>query len=267
MDESFEKKLVSGYYQRIVFITGAGISTNAGIPDFRSSGGSFEKYGMEMFNYDNYMKKPGDCLKFFAEFESIGKTLKESYPHLLMKKLADKGLVEKIYTQNIDSLETTKNIDKKLVKFVHGKWPVHITQKRTMVCTGKSTKKCAGKFKYTGPIPKEWFTDAPKCNYCGSLLKPDVVFYGERVHCNISKNQVKTLKADLVIVMGTSLLVHPVAELPFLLSAPKIWIGLSDPPQMAQTSTGDYKDYKWVKVIKKDLSEYCKELLDLISKK
>jgi len=196
--------------KHIVVMAGAGISTSAGIPDFRTPGSGL---------YDNLQKynlpNPTSVfdIRFFRENpKPFFELAKELFPgsfqpttsHFFIKLLHDKGLLQRHYTQNIDTLERVAGVpDEKLVE-AHGAF--HVGH-----CINES---CRAEYS------QAWMKDlifkdvTPTCDKCDSFVKPDIVFFGENLperFFRLAQEDFK--KCDLLIIMGTSLVVHPFASL------------------------------------------------------
>lgn len=195
--------------RRIVVLTGAGISTLSGIPDFRSEGGVYsEKFGSlsveSLLDIDFFLSHPEEFYAWACNGWYSDKEYKPNIVHEALVLMEKKGkLSDGIFTQNIDSLHTYAGSRK--VYELHGTL-------RTSSCISCHRK-------YTFAETRERLRDNayPKCDYCHSLLKPDIVFYGENLDESILDRAYRSFEeADLCIVLGTSLVVNPVATLPWL---------------------------------------------------
>uniref|UniRef100_A0A8C8DZ39 NAD-dependent protein deacetylase n=1 Tax=Oryzias sinensis TaxID=183150 RepID=A0A8C8DZ39_9TELE len=196
-----------GRSKNVVVVAGAGISTASGIPDFRTPGtglySNLEKYNVPypeaIFNIDYFSDNP-------QPFFSLAKVLypgshRPNYIHYFIRVLHHKGLLLRMYTQNIDGLEKLCGIpDDKLVE-AHGSF---------------ATASCH--LCYT-PYPAEEARYAimhdrvPTCSFCTATVKPDVVFFGEDLPRKYFLHRKDFPKADLLIIMGTSLKIEPFASL------------------------------------------------------
>lgn len=184
---------------RIVAFTGAGVSTESGIPDFRSVDGlyhqKFEYPPETIISHSFYLEDPEYFFRFYRE-----KMLPLGFePNITHKKLAQweaEGKLEAVVTQNIDGLHQKAGSRK--VFELHGS-----------VLRNYCTR--CGKF-----YPAEFIRDSqgiPRCT-CGGIVKPDVVLYEEGLDQNVIAKSVGALRrADLLIVAGTSLTVYPAAGL------------------------------------------------------
>ncbi|KAI1126154.1 DHS-like NAD/FAD-binding domain-containing protein [Nemania abortiva] len=202
----------SGKAKRIVIMTGAGISTAAGIPDFRSP-----KTGL----YHNLarLNLPHPEAVFEIDFfrdnpQPFYVLAKELYPgnfhptisHAFVALLAKKKLLRMLFTQNIDCLERAAGVPPELIVEAHGSF----ASQRCIDCKTPFPDAEMRKSVESG-TPPICVTDG-----CGGLVKPDIVFFGEQLPNTFFSNATVPQEADLVIVVGTSLMVHPFAGLPRL---------------------------------------------------
>uniref|UniRef100_A0A8C6SJ89 NAD-dependent protein deacetylase n=1 Tax=Neogobius melanostomus TaxID=47308 RepID=A0A8C6SJ89_9GOBI len=195
-----------GRCKNIVVVAGAGISTASGIPDFRTPGtglyANLEKYNLpfpeSIFNIDYFSNDP---LPFFSLAKSLYPgSHRPNYIHYFIRMLHHKGLLLRVYTQNIDGLEKLCGIPEDKLVEAHGSF---------------ATASCH--LCYT-PYPADEAKDAimndkiPTCSFCAATVKPDVVFFGEDLPQKYFLNTQDFPKADLLLIMGTSLQVN---QLPF----------------------------------------------------
>jgi NAD-dependent SIR2 family protein deacetylase len=200
----------NNFFKKIIFMVGAGISTTAGIPDFRSKTGLFkqlqEKYNMqspeEFFEISTFLENPN----FFYEFCKIFdlSKIKPTLTHKFISFLTKKNIVKYIFTQNIDGLELKAKINTEKIIFAHGTFSKgHCPQCKREIDI-EEINKCIneGKIKY--------------CDICNGPCKPKIVFYGEPLPEEFFQKGNDCFDADLIIIMGTSLQVHPFASLPIV---------------------------------------------------
>ncbi|MGB3907354.1 MAG: NAD-dependent protein deacylase [Methanomethylovorans sp.] len=186
-----------------VFLSGAGISTLSGIPDFRGSKGIYKQFDVDKIFDIHYFRK--DPAYFYIHGREFIYNLEEREPniiHKMLAKLEDEGIVKSIITQNIDMLH--QKAGSKRVIEIHGSPANH-------VCLH-----CNKKFPYELISPIVHGPQVvPKCDGCGGLVKPDIIFFGEMLDQNILSQAIsESLKADLMVVIGSSLVVQPAASLP-----------------------------------------------------
>jgi NAD-dependent protein deacetylase/lipoamidase len=187
-----------------VVLTGAGISVPSGIPDFRSPGtGLWENVDpMEVAHIDAWRRDPGRFWSFYSQrFVSlVDKQPNEA--HLAVAELERRGLVRAVITQNIDRLHRLAGTER-LIE-VHGS----IDQSVCLDCGGKVPIDRVIELLAAGD-------GAPLCEACLAPLKPDVVLFGELLpERALAEAQALALDADLMICVGSSLEVYPVAGLP-----------------------------------------------------
>jgi len=187
-----------------VILTGAGISTESGIPDFRGERGIWEKYKPEIYgNIQSFLKDPS---KFWEMAEEIAPTLFNAEPnlgHFAIATLEKMNIVKAIITQNVDELH--QKAGSIIVYEVHG----NINRFTCLGCRASYNKEqLLRKIKKKKDLP-------PVCDYCAAPLKPSVVLFGENLP-NFEKYMSIDLakKADVMLIAGSSLEVAPVCNLP-----------------------------------------------------
>lgn len=203
MDEKIEKlQQMVDESSRIVFFGGAGVSTESGIPDFRSQDGLYSqkwKYPPEtIISRSFFDANPKEFYRFYRE-KLIIKGAEPNITHIKLAELEQKGKISAVVTQNIDGLHQ-KAGSKKV-------WELHGSTLRNF-CT-----KC-GKFYDENFIleSKDSPDTLPRCTDCGGLVKPDVVLYEEGLDDRIVEGAIQAIRqADLLIIGGTSLVVYPAA--------------------------------------------------------
>ncbi|XP_068125901.1 NAD-dependent protein deacetylase sirtuin-2 isoform X2 [Hyperolius riggenbachi] len=208
--EGVSKFMLSGKCKNVVFMVGAGISTSAGIPDFRSPGSglysNLQKYNLPypeaIFEIGYFKQNPEP---FFAlARELYPGQFKPTICHYFLRMMKEKGLFLRCYTQNIDTLERVAGLSSDDLVEAHGTF-------HTSHCVGTF---CKSEYSLSWMKEKIFSDLIPKCEKCNSLVKPDIVFFGE----SLPSRFFSTLKSDfpkidLLIIMGTSLQVQPFASL------------------------------------------------------
>jgi NAD-dependent SIR2 family protein deacetylase len=246
--ERLIEKLIHREFQNIVLLIGAGASVSAGIPDFRTPGtGLYDRlqhfhlpYPEAIFDLDYYKIQPKPFVELCQEIwpgkegtirkENIVSDIisnmtftfivphfyihfntvlllggaRPTLAHAFCKVLEDQGMLRRIYTQNIDGLEALAGIDTAKLVECHGNF-------RSCSCIRCKSEMRVEDCRHSMVERME----VPLCSQCGAYVKPDIVFFGEelpvRFHQLVDSD---TDKADLLIVMGTSLMVMPVASIP-----------------------------------------------------
>lgn len=183
----------------IVFFGGAGVSTESGIPDFRSKDGLYnQKYKYppeEILSHTFFMNQTEEFYEFYREKLNSLK-YQPNITHLKLTELENQGKLKAIITQNIDGLH--QKAGSKNVLELHGS----VLRNYCMEC---------GKFYDAEFIFNS--KEIPGCD-CGGIVKPDVVLYEESLNDEILENSVRAIQnADLMIVAGTSLTVYPASGL------------------------------------------------------
>ncbi|KAI9846949.1 MAG: Sir2 histone deacetylase Hst2 [Thelocarpon superellum] len=207
---SVAKYINGGRAKRIVVMAGAGISTSAGIPDFRSPDtGLYANlarldlpFAEAVFDISYFRQNP---LPFYALAHELypGK-YRPTVTHSFIRLLHDKGLLLKLFTQNIDCLEREAGVPDDRIVEAHGSFATQ----RCIECKTSFPDETMKK------VIRE--REVPHCvrAECGGLVKPDIVFFGEQLPENFHQNRTLPAAADLCLVMGTSLSVQPFASLP-----------------------------------------------------
>ena len=183
----------------IVFFGGAGVSTESGIPDFRSENGLYRqkyKYPPEqMLSHSFFMSHTEEFFQYYKD-QMLVLDVKPNKAHLALARLEAAGKVKAVVTQNIDGLHQAAG--SKNVLELHGS----IHRNYCMQC---------GKF-YDGVYVKAQ-PGIPRCS-CGGIIKPDVVLYEEALDQDVLSRSVQAIsRADMLIIGGTSLVVYPAAGL------------------------------------------------------
>ena len=188
--------------QPCVVLTGAGVSTESGIPDFRSRGGIWERYDpMEYATIDAFRRDPVKVWDFYAKRLAVLSDARPNPAHFALAELEREGLVEAVVTQNIDRLHELAG-SRNLVE-VHGSL-------RTSVCLA-----CGATATFDEVVRVLEHAPAPACTDCGAILKPGVVMFGELLpEAAIARAFELAQHAALLLVVGSSLEVYPVAGLP-----------------------------------------------------
>ena len=188
-----------------VALTGAGISTPSGIPDFRSPGsGIWTKYSpMEVASLSAFRYYP---MRFYEWIRPFVKSLFLAEPnpaHLALARLEQGNYLRAVITQNIDALHQRAG-SRKVIE-VHGTY-------QTLTCLG-----CYRQIQATDEFLTEFLDqeENPHCPHCGNLLKPDIILYEEQLPAQTWRAaREEVLACDLLLVLGSTLTVTPVCDLP-----------------------------------------------------
>ncbi len=183
----------------VVASTGAGISTESGIPDFRSEGGIWDTYPPE--EYASIQAFTADPAKVWGMWRELGQQLDGCKPnpgHKALAQLEEAGHLAAIITQNVDNLH--QEAGSRCVIEYHG----NSRQVRCMTCG------------HAQPINPEIYASGTPFCVCGGVFKPDVVMFGEMIPPKaMLQAEAFARSADTVIIVGTSAQVYPAAELPY----------------------------------------------------
>ena len=187
--------------KKTIAFTGAGISVESGIPDFRSAGGLWEKFDPEEYAHiHSFYADPAKVWLMLKEMFTLVMTAKPNPAHLGLAELERMGLLSTVITQNVDGLHQAAG-NTNVIEF-HG-------SHRTLSCLKCST---------TTDGTTLTIEDLPaRCPRCSSLLKPDVVFFGEPIPPKAQSSSFReSMSCSAVLVIGTSAVVYPAASIPVM---------------------------------------------------
>ncbi|KAK7504230.1 hypothetical protein BaRGS_00004534, partial [Batillaria attramentaria] len=223
--EGVARYISSGKCKSIITMVGAGISTSAGIPDFRSPGSglydNLQAYDLPhpaaIFEIRYFMENPKPF--FVLAKELYPGSFKPTPCHYFIRMLCEKGLLLRHYTQNIDTLERVSGLPNEKLVEAHGTF-------HTSHCL-----ECRTEYSLSWMKEKIFADEIPTCTKegCTGIVKPDIVFFGEGLPQRFSECAMQDFsKCDLLIIMGTSLAVQPFASLANRVSAstPRLYINL-----------------------------------------
>ena len=192
---------------KILIFSGAGMSTESGIPDFRSPGGVWSKYDPSDFYFDKFISSEKRREKYWEMSTEFYDTMKDAVPnpaHLAIKALEDSGKILAIVTQNIDHLHhKAGNSPEKIIE-IHG------------TAFSVSCLSC-GKSYNRDDIQQRLLSGVkvPYCDDCGGILKPDTISFGQAMpEDKMADALAYARECDLCIVLGSSLVVYPAASVP-----------------------------------------------------
>jgi NAD-dependent deacetylase len=185
-----------------VVLTGAGVSTASGIPDFRSPTGIWARFDpLEYGSIDAFRRDPERVWEFYGPRYAMLGEAQPNAAHDALAELERRGIVDAIVTQNIDRLH--ERAGSKDVVEVHGSI-------RTAGCPN------CGRSHSFDEVLELAGDGAPRCRSCGAVLKPDVVFFGELLPVAAMERAAELARqARVLLVAGSTLEVYPVAELPY----------------------------------------------------
>lgn len=196
------RKMVAG--EKNAALTGAGVSTESGIPDFRSHGGLWEKFDpMEYATIDAFRRNPEKVWEMIKEMNSLLEKADTNPAHTGLARLEELGVLKGIITQNIDNLHQEAG-SKNVIEF-HGNG-------RRLVClkchAAQDAEKARANWEQEFP---------PRCPACSAILKPDVVFFGEPIPPEASARAMELAQGvSVLLVVGTSATVAPASYIPMV---------------------------------------------------
>jgi NAD-dependent deacetylase len=198
-------KRMIGAARNIVAFTGAGISTESGIPDFRSPGGIWTRY--KPIEFSDFLASAEARRESWRRRFAVDGTLRKATPnagHRALARLVEQGRMTAVITQNIDGLHQASGIPDEKVIELHG----NTTYAACLDCRRRHELQWV----------REVFADAerlPVCTACGGHIKTATISFGQSMpEAEMGRAQAATLAADLFIVLGSSLVVYPAAGFP-----------------------------------------------------
>jgi NAD-dependent deacetylase len=192
--------------KKVVVFTGAGVSTESGIPDFRSPGGLWTKYDPDDFTIDKFLGSAATRKKMWQRLREGGllEDAKPNAAHYAIVEIEKMGKLSSLVTQNVDNLHQKAGSNPEKIYELHGNMQM-------LVCLNCRER-------YPIAIVKESYAfseDVPTCDYCRGILKPDVIFFGEALpQETLARATQEASECDLMIVIGSSLVVYPAAYIP-----------------------------------------------------
>jgi NAD-dependent deacetylase len=194
----------------VVALTGAGISVPSGIPDFRSPGtGLWERVDpMEVAHVDAFARDPVAFWGFYAERFTTLEDKRPNGAHLALVQMERAGMLDAVVTQNVDMLHRKAGTHE-LIE-VHGSIA-------SCSCSACGLSEPLADVRERLRADREAGDGVPRCRECGAAMRPDVVLFGELLPAGaLARAEQLCLGADVLLCIGSSLEVHPVASLPLL---------------------------------------------------
>jgi NAD-dependent deacetylase len=193
--------------KRMVVFSGAGLSTESGIPDFRSPGGVWDKYNPEDFYFQNFLASETSREKYWQMATEMYEPMKKAQPnlaHLAIAEMERLGKLDCVITQNIDGLHFKAGNSEEKVIQLHG---------TAMYVTCLSCGKRYDRDGIQGRLQKG--LKVPYCDDCGGPLKPATISFGQPMPERETQEAYhRSSLSDLFIVIGSSLVVQPAASIP-----------------------------------------------------
>jgi NAD-dependent deacetylase len=193
--------------RRAVVFTGAGISTESGIPDFRSPGGIWTK--MMPINFEDFVASADarrESWRRRFEMEETWSSVKPNAGHHAVAELVRRGMVTHVITQNIDNLHQDSGVPEDRVIELHG-------NTRYAKCLTCNTRVEIADIR----AHFDKFGEPPDCRFCGGIVKTATISFGQAMpEEEMDRAKRATLACDLMLVLGSSLVVYPAAGFPLL---------------------------------------------------
>lgn len=208
MDDSIKKgSQLIWNSKRILVFTGAGLSTESGIPDFRSPGGIWDQYDPSDFMFQKIISSEKARKKYWKMSTEFFDAMKDAEPnpaHLAIAQLEHTGKLETIVTQNIDNLHQKAGSSPEKVIEIHGS------------AFSVSCLDCGKKYdRYEIEKRLAGGEEVPACDACSGILKPDTISFGQAMPRDKMEKAFNYAElCDLCIVLGSSLVVYPAASIP-----------------------------------------------------
>ena len=217
---------------KIAVFTGAGISTLCGIPDFRGPEGIYQKFDADrIFGLDQFQADPGFYYRHAKDFIYGLGDRQPGLVHEVCANLEAAGKVQGVITQNIDMLHQRAGSCR--VIELHGSPATH------------SCLRCGRQTTFAKVAPVVLADRLPECSGCGAVVKPDITFFGEMLPTGaLEKAFSLAAQVDLLLVLGSSLVVQPAASVPLvtLEAGGRLAIVNLDPTPLDNRAVGRFKD-------------------------
>ena len=193
--------------EKVLVFTGAGVSTESGIPDFRGADGIWSKYDPDDFTIQRFISDKNVRKLHWSLLAGGDLSMFKADPnpaHIAIKKLNTAGKLYGVVTQNVDGLHQRAGLPDEMVFQLHG----DLSHARCLDCGSRFPMQTVAK----------WLTpqvDEPACEKCSGMLKPDAVLFGEQLPFEVlSEAERRSRTCDLCIVLGSTLSVYPAALIP-----------------------------------------------------
>ena len=205
MDEDYKRAAeIIKKSKHLIALTGAGISVESGIPDFRSACGLWQKYDpMEYAHIDAFRRNPAKIWQMIFELIDLTRNAPSNPAHKALVTLEKMNILKAIITQNIYNLHQSAG-SRNVIEF-HGNACV-------LECLNCGSSYDASEFELKGNVPR--------CRECDEMLKPSVIFFGEAIPPHaLDESERQASMADAILVIGTSAVVYPASSIPYMVKA------------------------------------------------
>lgn len=216
---------------KIVGFTGAGISTESGISDYRSQGGLWDKFTPVYF--EEFLANEKKRIEYWERKQAVWDSIYNAQPnkgHLFFKELYDQGKLTGMITQNIDGLHEKSGLPKEIIINLHG----NTLETKCLDCGFiLPSQQIFNKLDLAKP--------APRCPECKGLLKPNTISFGQQLNPeDLDKARQLCLDCDLLITMGSTLIVQPAASFPHIAKQNKAKLAIIN---LSDTPLDNYADF------------------------
>lgn len=194
---------------KIVVFTGAGFSTESGVPDFRSPGGVWDVFDPSELNLPNFLRYEDVREKYWRMHKMMWETIREAEPnagHYAVTEIHRMGKLDCVITQNTDGLHQKAGVPEDMVLEIHGtmQWVDCLDCHQRYPRAHAHDKMLAGE-------------KIPRCDSCNGLLKPSTVAFGQAMpERETRESEIRSSACDLFLAAGSSLVVYPAAQMPVL---------------------------------------------------
>ena len=195
--------------KKVVVFTGAGFSTESGVPDFRSPGGVWDKFDPGRLNYPNFLASEDVREEYWRMHKMMWETIREAQPnagHHAVAELYRMGKLDCVITQNTDGLHQKAGVPDEMVLEIHGTmmWVDCLDCHKRYPRSHAHDKMLAGE-------------KVPRCDSCNGLLKPSTIAFGQSMPVReTSEAESRSAGCDLFLAAGSSLVVYPAAQMPLI---------------------------------------------------
>ena len=217
--------------RRVVVFTGAGVSTESGIPDFRSPGGIWSRYDPDDFTYQKFVSNPESRRKQWQMLQEglLHGGAEPNLAHYAIAELDRLGKLDCVITQNVDNLHQKAGVPDDKVFELHGNM-------QWVTCLS-----CGQRYPFAQIKARlDEGVEIPDCEVCHGILKPDIVLFGEALPEKVLEEATfRSYHCDLFIVIGSTLIVYPAAYMPIYATnagAKLVIINLSPTPMDQQAT-------------------------------
>ncbi len=240
--------------ERIIVFTGAGVSTESGIPDFRSPGGLWDRYDPDEFRFQRFLESEESRKKYWkmsTEFFALLTRVRPNPAHEACVELDRLEKLECVITQNVDNLHTEAGLDPGKVIEIHG----NALQVGCLECDARHPR----------AEIQEWVDageEVPLCRKCGGLLKPRTISFGQGMPVDEMQRAEACMKrCDLFIVIGSSLVVYPAADMPIHAKANGVQLAIINMTPTPFDEHADLVIYGKAGEVMEDILRRVKQLL------